>query len=118
MLEQQLEIGHAFDTQQEEQQHQQMLKYQAELEQQLAEQEKKKQELYEEFLKEKLMIDEICMRIYDEDQKEIEAKLEKQRATRKYIEDFKRKREEVSFFVTCIYIYIYIYIYKYEKWKS
>lgn len=96
MLHQELEKGQALDVQQEEEHYKQVLKYQNELELQLKEQEQKKQELYEEFLKEKLMIDEICQRIYEEDQKELEDRLEKQQVTRKYIEDFKRKREEVS----------------------
>lgn len=45
-----------------------VLHYQ-ELEKQLLEQEKQKQEAYEEFLKEKLMIDEIVRKIYEEDQR-------------------------------------------------
>lgn len=43
--------------------------YQQELEKQLEEQERKKQGVYDEFLKEKLMIDEIIRKIYEEDQK-------------------------------------------------
>ena len=46
-----------------------MVRYQQELERQLEEQEQKKQQAYEEFLKEKLMIDEIVRKIYEEDQK-------------------------------------------------
>lgn len=42
--------------------------YQQELEKQLEEQERKKQDAYEEFLSEKLMIDEIVRKIYAEDQ--------------------------------------------------
>lgn len=42
--------------------------YQQELEKQLEEQERKKQDAYEEFLKEKLMIDEIVRKIYEEDE--------------------------------------------------
>lgn len=42
--------------------------YQQELEKQLEDQEKNKQHAYEEFLKEKLMIDEIVRKIYEEDQ--------------------------------------------------
>ena len=34
-----------------------------------AQQEQKRQDMYEEFLKEKLMIDEIVRRIYEEDQR-------------------------------------------------
>ena len=47
----------------------QSVHYQQELERQLEEQERKQQEAYEEFLKEKLMIDEICRKIYEEDQR-------------------------------------------------
>ncbi|KAH1184161.1 meiosis-specific nuclear structural protein 1 [Mauremys mutica] len=78
--------------------------YQQELEKQLEEQEKKKQDAYEEFLKEKLMIDEIVRKIYEEDQMERQLKLEKMRATQRYIEEFKneqaiwkrKKREEME----------------------
>lgn len=42
--------------------------YHQELDKQIEEQEKKKQEAYEEFLREKLMIDEIVKKIYEEDQ--------------------------------------------------
>ena len=45
------------------------LQYQEELEKQLRDQEKARQEQYEEFLKEKLMIDEIVRKIYAEDQR-------------------------------------------------
>lgn len=44
------------------------MQYQRELEQQLLDHELKKQEAYEEFLKEKLMVDEIIRKIYEEDQ--------------------------------------------------
>lgn len=43
--------------------------YQEQLEKQLTEKERRKQEAYEEFLKEKLMIDEIVRKIYEEDQR-------------------------------------------------
>lgn len=42
--------------------------YQQELEKQLEEQERRKQDAYEEFLKEKLMVDEIVRKIYEEDE--------------------------------------------------
>lgn len=59
----------ASERQMLEQKHQQeMLKYQRELEQQLVDNERRKQEAYEEFLKEKLMVDEIIRKIYEEDQ--------------------------------------------------
>lgn len=42
--------------------------YHLDLEKQLEEQERRKQEAYEQLLKEKLMIDEIVRKIYEEDQ--------------------------------------------------
>ncbi|XP_010337896.2 meiosis-specific nuclear structural protein 1 isoform X2 [Saimiri boliviensis] len=78
--------------------------YYLDLEKQLEEQEKKKQEAYEQLLKEKLMIDEIVRKIYEEDQLEKQHKLEKTNALRRYIEEFqkeqalwrKKKREEME----------------------
>jgi len=67
--------------------------YQQQLELQLEEQEHKKQMEYEEFLKDKLLIDEAVRKIHEEDQEGQERRLEKQRATRAYIEEFKAKRE-------------------------
>ncbi|CAF3243731.1 unnamed protein product, partial [Rotaria sp. Silwood2] len=48
---------------------QEMIRYKQELERQLEEQELNKQKAYEEFLREKLVIDEIVRKIYEEDQK-------------------------------------------------
>ena len=132
-----------IELQKEKERYVQSVHYQQELESQLEEQERKKQEAYEEFLKEKLMIDEICRKIYEEDQRwvgyilhhkyflllllqgltvilsslfiikmcssynynydnvcacifrELEARLEKQRATREYVQEFLKKKEEV-----------------------
>lgn len=66
--------------------------YYLDLEKQLEEQEKRKQEAYEQLLKEKLMIDEIVRKIYEEDQLERQQKLEKMNATRKYIEEFQKEQ--------------------------
>ncbi|NXT57095.1 MNS1 protein, partial [Pluvianellus socialis] len=66
--------------------------YQQELEKQLEEQERKKQDAYEEFLREKLTIDEIVRKIYEEDQTEKQLKLDKMRATQTYIEEFKKEQ--------------------------
>lgn len=52
----------------EQKRHEEMVQYQRELEQQLLEREHRRQEAYEEFLKEKLMVDEIVRKIYEEDQ--------------------------------------------------
>ena len=42
--------------------------------------------VYEEFLKEKLLIDEIVRKLYEEDQREIERKMLAQKATKEYTE--------------------------------
>merc|ERR1711976_265669 len=70
------------------------VRYQQELERQLEEQEKKKQQEYEEHLKEKLMVDEIVRKIYEEDQTERERQKQKQDLTKRYIEEDQRMREE------------------------
>ncbi|KFP73003.1 PREDICTED: meiosis-specific nuclear structural protein 1, partial [Apaloderma vittatum] len=66
--------------------------YHQELEKQLEEQERKKQDAYKEFLREKLMIDEIVRKIYEEDLMEKQLKLDKVRATQTYIEEFKKEQ--------------------------
>ena len=58
-----------MEREKERQRWEESVRYQEELEKQLMEQEKAKQDQYEEFLKEKLMIDEIVRKIYAEDQK-------------------------------------------------
>lgn len=70
------------------------VEYQEQLERQLEEQEHKKQMEYEEFLKDKLLIDEAVRKIHEEDQSEQERRLEKQKATRAYIAEFKQKRDQ------------------------
>uniref|UniRef100_A0A3Q3XF62 Meiosis-specific nuclear structural protein 1 n=1 Tax=Mola mola TaxID=94237 RepID=A0A3Q3XF62_MOLML len=77
----------------EQRRHEELVRYQRELEQQLADKERRRQEAYEEFLKEKLMVDEIVRKIYEEDQ-ERQLKLEQVRATRGHIEEFKRQQTE------------------------
>lgn len=57
------------ETAKEKRRYEESVLHQQQLEKQLLEQEKKKQEAYEEFLKEKLMIDEIVRKIYEEDQR-------------------------------------------------
>lgn len=96
MLHEEHRKGVELDNLKEEEKHWQKLQYRDHLEDQLAEQELKQQEMYEEFLKEKLMIDEIIRKIYEEDQREAEAKLAKRRATRQYINEFLKKRDEVK----------------------
>lgn len=48
---------------------QEKLLYQQELERQLEDRERRRQAAYEEFLREKLLIDEIVRKIYDEDER-------------------------------------------------
>lgn len=48
--------------------HEELVHYQRELEQQLMDRELRRQEAYEEFLKDKLMVDEIVRKIYEENQ--------------------------------------------------
>jgi hypothetical protein len=57
------------ETAKERQRYDESVRHQQQLEKQLLEQEKQKQAAYEEFLKEKLMIDEIVRKIYEEDQR-------------------------------------------------
>ena len=59
-----------------------MRRYKQDLHKQLEEKESNKQKAYEEFLKEKLLIDEIVRKIYEEDQREIERKMLSQKATK------------------------------------
>jgi hypothetical protein len=56
-------------TAKEKHKYEESVRHQQQLEKQLLEQEKQKQQAYEEFLKEKLMIDEIVRKIYEEDQR-------------------------------------------------
>lgn len=52
----------------QDQRNREKAQYHLDLEKQLEEQERRKQEAYEQLLKEKLMIDEIVRKIYEEDQ--------------------------------------------------
>ncbi len=54
---------------QEQKKYEEVVRYQQELERQLEEKECKREEAYEEFLKEKFMVDEIVRKIYEEDQR-------------------------------------------------
>ena len=58
-----------FEREKEVKRWEESVRYQEQLENQLLEKERRKQEAYEEFLKEKLMIDEIVRKIYEEDQR-------------------------------------------------
>ncbi|NXN34695.1 MNS1 protein, partial [Rhinoptilus africanus] len=66
--------------------------YRQELERQLEERERRKQDAHKEFLSEKLMIDEIVRKVYEEDRMERQLKLDKMRATQAHIEEFKKEQ--------------------------
>ncbi|KAI5088697.1 meiosis-specific nuclear structural protein 1 isoform X1 [Silurus meridionalis] len=79
---------------QELRRYEELVRYQQELEKQLEEKERKRQESYEEFLKEKLMVDEIVRKIYEEDRMKRELQLEMVTATKRYIQEFKQQQAE------------------------
>merc|ERR1712002_826986 len=70
------------------------VRYKRDLEQQLEDEERRKQEAYEEFLREKLMIDEIVRKIYEEDERNEQMRREKMHATKQFMDEFKRTRDE------------------------
>ncbi|XP_062242685.1 meiosis-specific nuclear structural protein 1 [Platichthys flesus] len=78
----------------EQKRQEELFQYQRELEQQVMEREHRRQEAYEEFLKEKLLVDEIVRKVYEEDQMERQLRLEKVRATQQHIEEFHRQQAE------------------------
>lgn len=63
-----LERAQIESDKQEQKRYEEVVRYQQDLEQQLEEKERKRQEAYEEFIKEKLLVDEIVRKIYEEDQ--------------------------------------------------
>ena len=73
--------------------HQEMAQYKQDLHRQLEERERSKQAQYEEFLREKLLIDEIVRKIHEEDARELERKMLARQATREYVTEFKKARE-------------------------
>lgn len=68
--------------------------YQKDLEAQLEEDEYKKKAAYEEFLREKELVDEIVARIYEEDRSAAEQNLHRKQHTRRELEEFEAKRNE------------------------
>lgn len=67
--------------------------YKQELQDQMILKEKSKRYLYEEFLREKKMIDDIIQRIYDEDEREIVEKMNRMKRTRQEMMAFKESQE-------------------------
>lgn len=53
----------------EQKRHEELLEHQRQLEQQLVDRERRRQEAYEEFLREKLLVDEVIRKIYEEDER-------------------------------------------------
>ncbi|CAL8364729.1 meiosis-specific nuclear structural protein 1 [Gadus morhua] len=84
----------AEQEKQEAQQSEEAARHRKELEQQLLEKERRREEAYEEFLQDKLLVDQVVRKIYEEDQMEMQLKLEKVLATQQYIEEFKKQRAE------------------------
>ncbi|XP_077374684.1 meiosis-specific nuclear structural protein 1 [Festucalex cinctus] len=78
----------------EQKKQEEQLQYLQDLNLQLIEREQRKQEAYDDFLKEKLMVDNIVRKIYEEDHMAQQKKLERVRATQKHIKDFKAQRAE------------------------
>ncbi|KAJ3029295.1 mannosyl-oligosaccharide alpha-1,2-mannosidase [Rhizophlyctis rosea] len=70
------------------------LQYHQALHDQLAEAEARRQAEFEQFLREKQMVDEVIRKIWEEDETESRRRLEKQHETKQFIEDFMREREE------------------------
>ena len=70
--------------------------YRASLEDQLVAKEAQKEAEYQEFIREKAMIDEIVAKIQAEDEASARARLERQRETREYIDEFMRQRQAIK----------------------
>nr|KAJ3420778.1 mannosyl-oligosaccharide alpha-1,2-mannosidase [Polyrhizophydium stewartii] len=81
------------ETDRQKQIHERSIEYHKALHNQLAEAEVKKQQEYEQFLKEKAIVDEIVKRILEENEREAKIRLEKQRETKQFVEDFMKERE-------------------------
>jgi len=83
-----------LDKKKEEERYADQIRYQQDLERQMEEIEKKKQEAYEEFLKEKLMVDEVVRKLHEEDQRETEEKMQKVASMKNFIDEFVKAREK------------------------
>lgn len=86
-----------LDMLDEERQHrtaEQTLDYQNALEAQLEELEEKKRMDYVQFLREKAMVDEIVKKIREEDEREQELRMSKQKETKQFIEEYITQRQE------------------------
>lgn len=88
------ERAEELDRKKEQERYADQIRYQQDLERQMEEVEKKKQEAYEEFLKEKLMVDEVVRKLHEEDERETQEKLAKVAAMKKFIDEFVHARQE------------------------
>ncbi|KAJ3194601.1 mannosyl-oligosaccharide alpha-1,2-mannosidase [Entophlyctis luteolus] len=70
------------------------LAYQYALQTQLVEFENRKLDEYELFLKEKAMVDAVVAKILEEDERELQKRLQKQRETKQFIEEYLLEREQ------------------------
>lgn len=70
------------------------LEYKKSLHRQVAENEQKRQEEFEQFLKEKAMVDEIIQNIAEQNEQEANSRLQKRNETRQFIQQFMSERED------------------------
>ncbi|KAJ3051021.1 mannosyl-oligosaccharide alpha-1,2-mannosidase [Rhizophlyctis rosea] len=89
-----LALEHQTALQKERETYEKSLEYHQALHDQLAEAEARRQAEFEQFLREKQMVDEVVRKIFEEDARESRHRLEKQHETKQFIEDFMREREE------------------------
>ncbi|KAI9363412.1 tumor suppressor, Mitostatin-domain-containing protein [Zopfochytrium polystomum] len=89
----QLEEQRRKELEQEQAMYERSLQYRDALQSQLADSDVRKQAEYEQFLRDKAMVDEIVQKILEEDSREQQARLEKQRETKQFIEEFMQERE-------------------------
>ncbi|KAJ1556624.1 mannosyl-oligosaccharide alpha-1,2-mannosidase [Nowakowskiella sp. JEL0078] len=83
-----LEVSKQIELEKEKQIYDESRRYKKALQQQLQDMEAKKQAEFEQFLREKSMVDEIVHRIIEEDEKKARERLEKQKEAKRYIEEF------------------------------
>ncbi|KAJ3292805.1 mannosyl-oligosaccharide alpha-1,2-mannosidase [Rhizoclosmatium sp. JEL0117] len=88
-----LEIENQKAFEAEKRTYEKSVAYQHALQSQLVDFENRKLDEYEQFLKEKAMVDAIVAKILEEDEKELQKRLEKQRETKQFIEDYLAERE-------------------------
>eukprot|EP00026_Physarum_polycephalum_P006218 Phypoly_transcript_06260.p1 GENE.Phypoly_transcript_06260~~Phypoly_transcript_06260.p1 ORF type:complete len:560 (+),score=139.64 Phypoly_transcript_06260:77-1756(+) len=83
-----------MDDERQMQRREEMIATRTNLEEQIKDREEMKKAQYDEFLREKLVIDAIVQKIYEEDQREVASQLRKQQETREYVENYLHERED------------------------